>query len=181
MRNNSISQAIIILKQGGIIAYPTEAVFGLGCDPFNETAVLKLLALKNRERKKGLILIAANWEQIKFLIQESETMRLPRITNQPTTWVFPASKNAPSWICGEHLTIALRITLHPIAQKICLDFGPIVSTSANLEGKAPARTKNEVLAQFPSELDLIIDGETGGCKNPSAIKDAITGKILRRG
>ena len=180
MNKNSTTQAVIALKQGGIIAYPTEAVFGLGCDPFNEIAVHKLLALKNRGVKKGLILIVATWEQARLLIQEDTLAHLPPSTTQPTTWVFPASKQAPSWICGEHPTIALRVVQHPIAQQLCLDFGgPIVSTSANLEGQTPARTKDKVLAQFPRGIEVIIDGATGGCENPSVIKNALTGKILR--
>lgn len=177
--NNSTSQAVIILKQGGIIAYPTEAVFGLGCDPFNEKAVLKLLALKKRNVKKGLILIAATWEQVRHLT----TANAPQNeSDAPITWVFLASKHAPTWICGKHKTIALRLINHPIAKQLCLAFGgPIVSTSANIEGQIPARSKHDVLQQFPAGIDLIIDGATGGCKNPSEIRDVVTGKILRQG
>lgn len=177
--NNTIAQAVNILKQGGIIAYPTEAVFGLGCDPFNKKAVLKLLALKKREVKKGLILITATWEQVRHLTTANAP---PSESAAPITWIFPASKHAPTWICGEHKTLALRLINHPTAKQICLKFGgPIVSTSANIEGQSPARSKNEVLQQFPAGIDLIVDGVTGGCKNPSEIRDASTGKIIRSG
>jgi len=185
MKKHSIVQAVAILKQGGIIAYPTEAVFGLGCDPYNEKAVLRLLALKKRAVEKGLILIAATFAQVQPLTQKIDPERLKEILQHhamPTTWVFPASKNTPLWLCGKHKTIALRLTTHPLAQELCRTFNrAIVSTSANIEGQAPARNQLEVLQQFPKGIDLIVDGATGGCKNPSAIRDAVTGKIIRQG
>lgn len=180
--NDSIPRAITILKQGGIIAYPTEAVFGLGCDPLDEKAVLKLLALKKRDLKKGLILIAATWEQVRFFTKEIPPACLKNIEHIPITWTFPANVHAPSWICGEHKTIALRLTNHALAKQLCLKFGgAIVSTSANIEGKIPARSKLDVLQQFPQGIDLIVDGATGECKNPSEIRDAMTGEIIRQG
>lgn len=172
-----------ILKSGGIIAYPTEAVFGLGCDPFNEQAVLKLLQLKKRDISKGLILIAASWEQFEPLIQPIDDSIINKIFTSwpgPNTWVVPANSRVPSWIKGKYSSVAVRVTAHPVAKKICEMFGgPIVSTSANIEGLPPAKTAEEVQGQFPEGIDLIVPGKVGNLKKPTTIRDAITDKIIR--
>src|SRR3990167_4516311 len=128
-----------VLQQQGVIAYPTEAVYGLGCDPFSELAVKKILKLKKRDINKGLILIASNWKQIENLIQPIPDEKLSQVMQTwpgPVTWLFPASDEVPRWISGAHSTIALRITAHPIAKALCEKWnGPIVSTSANKEGE----------------------------------------------
>jgi L-threonylcarbamoyladenylate synthase len=178
----SLDEAIEILKKGGIIAYPTEAVYGLGCDPFNESAVLRLLELKKRSVAKGLIIIAANWQQLQPYIQPVDTAKMATILSWPTpiTWIFPATMDAPKWVTGSHTTIAVRVTTHPIANKLCQLFGkPIISTSANLEGKPPAKSADEIKPQFPTGIDIIIPGELGNLDKPTEIREAITGKILR--
>lgn len=176
-------QAASVLTNGGIIAYPTEAVFGLGCDPFNEAAVLKILQLKQRSINKGLILLAANWEQINNLVLPLEPKIIDPVLATwpgPYTWVFPASKKCPKWIMGEHDSVALRVTAHHIAKKLCEVFqGPIVSSSANIEGQEPARTMEEVQQQFSHDIDLIVPGEVGTQKRPTAIKNVLTNKIIR--
>ena len=178
-----VNEAVKVLKRGGIIAYPTEAVFGLGCDPFNKNSVLRLLKLKQRSIDNGLILIAAKWQHIENLVQPLEDNILQKAFATwpgPITWVFPATKIVPSWIRGAHNSVALRITHHPIAKAICETYGgPIVSTSANIEGQPPARTTNEVLQYFPHELDYIVPGKVGNLKQPTKIYDILTGKILR--
>jgi L-threonylcarbamoyladenylate synthase len=176
-------KAAKILKQGGIIAYPTEAVLGIGCDPFNEQAVLKLLQLKKRSVAKGVILIAANWEQIKNLTAPIDNELLEKVFATwpgPYTWVFPASDSCPKWISGEYPTVALRVTKHEVAKAICDKFSePIVSTSANIENNPPARSLIELHSQFPQGIDLIIPGEIGGLEKPTSIMDVLTGKMLR--
>jgi L-threonylcarbamoyladenylate synthase len=180
---NIYQQAAKILKTGGIISYPTEAVFGLGCDPFNKNAVLKLLQLKQRSIAKGLILIAANWEQIKNLtlpIDEKSLAKIFQTWPGPCTWIFPANEKCPKWITGKYTSVALRITNHPIAKTICEEFaGPIVSTSANIEGSAPARTVEEVQQQFAAGIDLIVPGAVGNLQQPTIIRDALTNETIR--
>jgi L-threonylcarbamoyladenylate synthase len=180
---NNYQIAAKILARGGIIAYPTEAVFGLGCDPFNARAVMRLLELKEREVEKGLILIAASWGQVKTLVAKIPDEILEKVLATwpgPNTWVLPASKKAPVWIKGAHSSIAIRVTAHKVARAICEEFsGPIVSTSANLTNFPPARTRKELLKQFPCGIDFVVAGRVGRLKNPTPIKDAITAKILR--
>lgn len=179
---------IQILKTGGIIAYPTEGVYGLGCDPFNKDAVKKLLHIKKRQMAKGLILIAASWQQILPLIklENIKPTILKKIRANwpgPITWIFPSTKIVPKWITGKHNSVAIRITSHPTAKKICQKFGgPIVSTSANLAGNSPIITKKALIAQFSSlnQKIIITKGRVGRLKHPTKIYDALTGKILRK-
>lgn len=168
------------LKQGGVIAYPTEAVFGLGCDPLNETAVRRLLSLKQRSLDKGLILIASDFSQVAdFLLPLNDQQK--QVT-QPseTTWIFPAKSNAPHWITGKFDSIAVRITKHPPVRQLCELFGSaLISTSANLSGQPPAKSSHEVIVQFDQLLDGVLDREVGTLLKPTEIRDSMTRKIIR--
>lgn len=172
-----------ILQKGGIIAYPTEAVYGLGCDPLNQQAVMRLLTLKKRSVNKGLILIAASVEQLMPYILPVEEAAMAQVLKTwpgPVTWLFPASEQVPEWIRGQHETVAVRVTDHPLASTLCYIFGgPIVSTSANVEGHPPALNAEQVNDIFPQDLDLVLTGEVGGLSKPTQIRDAITGQVLR--
>ena len=178
-----IIEAVKVLKMGGVIAYPTEGVFGLGCDPFNEAAVNKVLNLKHRSIEKGLILITSKWEQVENLIAPLDSELLAKILTKqasPTSWALPATSAVPFWIIGNHHSVLIRITEHLIAQALCDSYDrAIVSTSANVEGMMPAHTISEVKNYFPQGIDFIVDGSVGNLKRPTIIKDALTGKVLR--
>jgi len=171
-----------ILEAGGLIAYPTEAVFGLGCDPHNETAVERLLTVKQRSWSKGLILIAAAFDQLApFVIPLSDTQRTQVETTWPgpVTWLLPAHPDVPFWLRGEHDTLAVRVTAHPLASAICRAWGgALVSTSANLSGRPPARTALAVRKQFGQQVDYVIPGATGGARKPTEIR-SLNGRIVR--
>lgn len=183
-----ILAAVLAINKGGVVAYPTEAVYGLGCSPQNEQAVRRLLTIKERPVEKGLILIAASFEQLKIYID------LTSVPNDslnealqswpgPYTWVFPASPYVPSWIKGSFETIAVRVTNHPVAKALCLQYGgALVSTSANKSTLDSARSANEVKQNFADELDkidYIIDGSLGNEQNPTLIRDVLTKKVYR--
>lgn len=178
-----IQTIIDCLAKGELIAYPTEGVYGLGCDPFNESAVNKLLKLKQRSVDKGLILITDDWQRIAKLTQPIPEEQLSAIQKKwpgPFTWVFPASEKVPKWIRGQHDTVALRVTAHSIARQICIAYGkPIVSTSANLAGAEPLRASDEAKNLFADQNVLIVEGEVGQLMKPTEIADALTGRILR--
>ncbi|MBP8111703.1 MAG: Sua5/YciO/YrdC/YwlC family protein [Agitococcus sp.] len=178
-----LNQAVITLKQGGILAYPTEAVWGLGCDPFNQHAVLKLLALKQRPMAKGLILIAASVAQIESYLQLLRPQERQQVLDSwpsPTTWVVPVSLDFPEWIRGEHLSVAIRVSAHPPVQALCSAFGgAIISTSANITGQPSALTAEQIVSIFGDGIDYILPTALGGQKNPSQIRDARTGAVLR--
>lgn len=182
----SLESSVAQLQQQAVIAYPTEAVFGLGCDPDSETAVLKLLALKQRPVEKGLILIAADYQQLQPYLADGELVdeqreRMFASWPGPVTWVVPASQQTPRWLTGRFDSLAVRVSDHPDVQRLCRAFGkPLVSTSANLTGEAPCRSVEEVQAQFGIDFPLLV-GETGGRLNPSEIRDVITGELIRQG
>jgi len=181
-----IDEAVTALKRGDVIAYPTEAVYGLGCDPFNHDAVTKLLQLKNRPIAKGFILIASDWEQVAPYVELIPPEMLARVLATwpgPHTWIFPVKPDVPTWLTGEHRSIAVRVTDHPIANDICRHFGgPITSTSANYSSMPPARDARTVGMAFPpNSLGYIVPGKVGSLTRPTEIRDAISGEILRKG
>jgi len=177
-----LRQAAHFLRCGEIIAYPTEAVYGLGCDPLNEDAIQRILDLKHRPVAKGMILIAANFQQIEDYIAIDETIK-KRITPTwpgPHTWVLPAQPWVPEYLTGNHKTIAVRITDHPIAVKICEYFGhAIVSTSANPSGLKPPKTLLQLRKYFSPQDLLLVSGTIGGLSQPTTIRNGVTGERLR--
>lgn len=181
----TISEAVECLRSGNIIAYPTEAVYGLGCDPLDETAVRRLLALKNRRPAAGLILIADRFDRFDSFIGEltgKQRKRAMSVWPGHVTWLFPRGMDVPDWLAGEHETIALRLTAHPVCHAICAEYGgAIVSTSANPTSTEPARSAVEVENYFGSAVCGIVEGELGGEANPSEIRDLVSGRILRAG
>jgi L-threonylcarbamoyladenylate synthase len=181
----SIPQAVAALRLGGVIAYPTEAVWGLGCDPFDATAVRRLLAIKQREESKGLILIAASLAQIDALIDAralpAERMREVLASwPGPHTWLMPCVASVPAWLRGAHPTLALRVSAHPDVVALCEAFGgALVSTSANLAGEEPARTADTLAPALLDRIDGVLEGHAGTLTSPTAIRDAATGVVLR--
>ncbi len=171
------------VRCGGLIAYPTEAVFGLGCDPRNEAAIIKLLQMKRRSADKGLILVAGNFDLVRPYIDLDATPRLREIKASwpgPTTWLLPAHRSVSQYLRGKHSTIAVRITNHPTAAAISTKAATaIISTSANKTGFEPARTSLKVRQYFRHSNLLTIHGATGGLSQTSAIYDAISGRKLR--
>lgn len=183
LKENEIDIAVTQLKLGKVIAYPTEAVFGLGCDPNNIDAVSRLLQIKHRALDKGFILIASSWEQIQPLVLYLQPDLLTRVFATwpgPMTWLFPASKYAPFWITGNRNSIAVRVTAHPIAKALCEQFGgPIISTSCNKSGDPPARDIRTIQFTLSDTVDYVIDGKLGGRMRPTEIRDALTGEVIR--
>ena len=179
----AITHAVATLRRGGVIAYPTEAVWGLGCDPLNESAVRRIFTLKQRPNGVGLILIGADFSQVQAFLGDCTSAAIERAKATwpgPNTWIFPRNSLVPAWIVGEHAGIAIRVTAHPIAAALCRAFGSaIVSTSANPHGQAPARSAETVRQLFDDQLDDIVEGELGGLERPSAIRDAVSGEVLR--
>ncbi len=172
------------MAQGKVIAYPTEAVFGLGCDPLNVTAVETILALKRRRVAKGLIVIAAQPCQISGLVwfpSQEVQRRVLASWPGPITWVLPACRGVPAVLRGAHQSLAVRVTAHPIASAICRRAGALVSTSANPAGCEPARSPARVRSYFRDAVDYVCPGRLGPQRVPSEIRDGISGACLRPG
>lgn len=173
------------MRGGGVIGYPTEAVFGLGCLPDDARAVARVLAIKNRSWRKGLLLIAADIEQIVAwaVLPGGDVGRaIAETWPGPVTWVLPARERAPPWITGGRETIAMRVTDHPVARALCKRAAtPIVSTSANVSRQPPIRRPLVLRRRLGRDLDYIVPGATGGRLQPSTIRDGRTGRLIRAG
>ncbi len=172
-----------MLRRGGVVLYPTEAVWGLGCDPFNEHAVDHILTIKRRQRGMGLILVAASMPQFEpFLagIDSDQHRQLAQSWPGPNTWLVPNNGFAPEWITGGKPTLALRVTAHPLVVALCSAFrGPIVSTSANPHGLPPAKTALKARCYFQGEVDDVLPGQVGDSQRPSVIRNLSTGELVR--
>lgn len=183
MGNFRVVRAVNYLRDGGLLAYPTEAVWGLGCDPFSEAAVMRLLALKKRRRDMGLIMIAASMAQLElFLVgmPASDRQRLAASWPGPQTWLVPNNGCAPVWVTGGRETLALRVTNHPVAAALCRAYGgPLISTSANPHGFRPATSLLKLNLYFHGQLDYVLPGSLGGLKSPTPIKNLKTGEVIR--
>ncbi|MCW8932925.1 MAG: L-threonylcarbamoyladenylate synthase [Gammaproteobacteria bacterium] len=181
--DKQIKHVVHILKQGGLIAYPTEAVFGLGCLPDKTKTIERLLKLKQRPKEKGLILIASELSQLEPYLCQIEPDILEKIQSSwpgPTTWILPTPSKTSTLIRGDFDSIAVRISAHPIVRELCSRCqSPIISTSANITGENMSYSAHEVQQHFDDKLDYILDGPLGDSKKPSIIKDAITGKVIR--
>ena len=171
------------IKAGGVVAYPTEAVYGLGCDPWNGAATRRILTLKQRPESKGLIVIAADFSQLTPFVVPLEAERMAVILATwpgPNTWLLPARPEVPPWLRGEHETLAVRVTAHPLAAALCRAAGrALVSTSANRATRLPARTALEVRLRLGEAGDYLLAGPCGGRAQCSTIRDARTGRLLR--
>lgn len=176
-----IRRAAEKLSMGGIIAYPTEGVWGLGCDPANQEAVYRLLKLKSRPVEKGLILVADSVERLGPYFAELPNDHQLRIEcGRPVTWVVAHGGRCPDWLSGGRDTLAIRLSNHPVICALCRESGkPLVSTSANPAGAEPAVNSEEVANYFGDLIDVMVEGELGGENGASEIRDFQTGKILR--
>lgn len=177
------TQVAAILHEGGVVAYPTEAVWGLGCDPFNQHAVERILELKSRPVEKGLILVAGAAQQLapwREILEYPIFSRLIEVTERPTSWVVPDTLITPDWVRGQHSGVAIRLSQHDAVQALCGAYdGVLVSTSANPAGQEPARSKEHVIAYFGDQLDAIYDAPLGQAQQPSQVLDLLTGKQFR--
>lgn len=182
---STLAETVAALRAGGVVAYPTEAVWGLGCDPRDEAATLRLLALKVREVEKGLILIAADEAQLAPFVDMDALDATQRDAVRaswpgPHTWIVPASATAPRWITGAHDGIAVRVSAHPPVIDLCSAFGgALVSTSANRAGEPAAHAIGELDPAIVAGVDAVLEGETGALQRPTEIRDARTGAVLR--
>jgi len=180
--NWHIRQAALAVRRGGIIAYPTEAVYGLGCNPWGADAVYRILSLKRRDPDKGLIVVAAEIGQLDGLVDFSGDFDVAAVTASwpgPVTWILPALAQVPYWLIGSHRGIAVRVSNHPAIRALCLKTGPLVSTSANPAGAAPARSCARVRCYFGNRLDYILPGRVGQLCVPTEIRNAVTGARIR--
>lgn len=178
-----VQLAAEVIAGGGVIAYPTEAVWGLGCDPYDEEAVRYLLHIKQRPVEKGMILVSGQIEHFAPWVEALSDPQRDRVLGSwpgPVTWLLPDVVGIPHWVKGDHHKVALRVTAHPLVAALTERLGgPIISTSANPAGRKPARSALRVRQYFPVELDGLMPGTLGGQRSPTPIYDIETGQTVR--
>lgn len=177
-----LQQAARKIRLGGVLACPTEAVWGLSCDPWNQQAVQRILELKQRPVHKGLILVAADISQFAWLLQDlspAQRQLLQTSWPGPNTWLVPHHDRIPPWISGRHPGVALRVSDHPLLQALCRLTGPLVSTSANPAGRPAATSRLRVEQYFHRRLDALLNAPLGQRTQPSTIRDLLSGRVLR--
>jgi len=179
----SIRKSIQLLKNKHVVFYPTESVFGLGCDPESKNAVNKILVIKNRNINKGFILVSHNYSQVEHYVEYSRLtickQELFSYWKNMNTVLLPSKDSVPYWITGDSKLIAIRISNHSVIKNICIGFGkPIISTSANISGKAPCKTLLDLQEQFGNDIN-VVKGSLGSNKSPSNIINAITQEYVR--
>ncbi|HUH38404.1 MAG TPA: L-threonylcarbamoyladenylate synthase [Spongiibacteraceae bacterium] len=172
------------LAAGGVVAYPTEGVWGLGCDPFNSAAVQRLQRIKGRSPDKAFILVAAATDQLASLLaplSQAQREQLDATWPGPLTWIIPDPTGVvPWWVKGSNETIAVRVSAHPWVAALCRAYGgPLVSTSANRSGQPPVRSRWQLQREFRGDIDHVFAGPLGGARGPSEIRDLATGRVLR--
>ena len=202
--NPNVIQAAKFIRAGDVIAYPTESVYGLGCDPQNLIAVNKILQIKQRSSSKGLIIVAANIEQAFPYIKPLSDENIAKIlspTDKVITWLIPAQDNLYKLLTGtqeksltstqeKSLTstqeklgkkIAIRISQHPIIKALCEELQhPIISTSANISGKPMCWSAQQVKQQLKTGINYILEGGSGGQSKPSEIRDLLSDQKIRK-
>ena len=181
-----IQKAIEVLRSGGVILYPTDTVWGIGCDATDPEAVAKVYAIKNREDSKSLVLLASDIDMVCRYVKEIPEMavQLVEVNDRPMTIIYPgavvgnAEEKSPHCLAynavAEDGTVGIRIPMMDFCQQLVSRFGrPIVSTSANISGEATPKKFAEISEQIKSAVDYIVDpslekGATG--KSSSIIK-----------
>jgi len=181
----AISEAVTTLKAGGVIAYPTEGLVGLGCDPSNQQALQRLLNIKQRPQHKGMILIAADFDQLTPYVDlrpVSALIRFQMLKGWPghVTWLLPAAEGISSFLTGDFDTVAVRVTPHPLVADLCRAFaGPITSTSANLSGGPEISDVSMLGEAIRNQVDYVLEADTLGIGTASVIRHYKTGERLR--
>lgn len=172
-----------VVAAGGVIACPTEAVWGLSCDPFNETAVQRLLDLKQRPAHKGLIMVAGDESQLAFLLKDLPPVLQRKLSVSwpgPNTWLVPHHGRVPALVHGQFESVAVRVSGHPLVRELCRAYGgPLVSTSANVAGRPAPRTLLAVRNYFGVALDGVLPGRVGAAGRPSTIRDVFSDEVFR--
>jgi L-threonylcarbamoyladenylate synthase len=183
MSRSRLARAARIVRAGGVIAYPTEAVFGLGCLPRDRRAVMRVLKIKRRSWRKGLILIGADLVSLeRYVVLPPEPRRTEVLATWPgpNTWVLDARAGAPRWITGGRASVAVRMTSHPVATALCRAVGEaLVSTSANVSRRPPHRRLLALRRDLGRSVDYVLAGPLGDQATPTPIRDGRTGRLLR--
>jgi len=177
-----IRHAAACVREGGVIACPAEAVWGLSCDPWNQEAVEQLCAMKQRPISKGVIVASSDVADFAPLLDGLTPKQRATLLDSwpgPVTWLVPHQDFFPSWVTGESTEVAIRVTSAPALSKLCRELGgPVVTTSANWAGAQPAKHAFQVVRYFGAGV-VMVPGSVNLQGRPSTIKRATTGEVMR--
>ena len=178
MKNHRL---VRFIRRGGIIAYPTESCFGLGCDPKNKKEINKIIKLKKRSLNKNFILIGSSLKHFDSFTNSFNDVTKKKLFSKwpgPHTWVIKANHRCPNWL-KSNSKLALRIPSFSSCQALInsIDMA-ITSSSLNLSGKIPLRNYRDAYKFLPDKVKLI-KGRIGNNRNPSVIQDFKTKYIIR--
>lgn len=184
---DQINKTVEVLRKGGVILYPTDTVWGLGCDACNEEAVAKIYAIKRRSDSKSLVLLASDMDMIARYIKEVPEMaiQLVEVNDAPMTIIYPDAFTgtgalAPNTV-AEDGSVGIRIPMNDFCTAVCHKFGrPIVSTSANISGEPTPKKYSEISPEIVGAVDYTVDpsleaGSTG--RASQIIKVGVDGSI----
>lgn len=177
----AINRAVRVIREGGVVAFPTETYYGLGVDPFNEEAVRRLFALKQRPSAKPLLTLVASRDQLTLLTTEVPALYEPLMAlwPGPLTLVFKARSSLSDLLTGNTGTIGARISSHPLARELVRAVGhPITATSANISGRPAAIRAAEVSKAFGDKVDFILDGGRTPGRKGSTLVGCQQGKLV---
>lgn len=182
LMHHQVEKVADVIRKGGVVAYPTEAVYGVGCDPSNPAALERLFDLKQRPKNKGLILMASSLEQVLpyITVSAEQQARLARTWPAAITFLVPPSDKVLTAVTGQHALVAVRVPDHPMARALAAAVGhPIISTSANLSGRPAPRNHFQVMAQLGNGLDALLVGDCDRGNKPSTIINLLTDQVIR--
>ena len=177
-----VKDVICHLKSGEVIGYPTEAVYGIGCDPWNQSSVEKIAKIKGRKKRQTFLMVASSIDQLTDLIDISRlSSQVKSSWPGHTTWLIKAKENVPYWLQDEQTNkVGVRVSNHPLVRELCNEYGkPIISTSANISGKEEIKNQQEFIRTFSSDINYLVDGDLGDYDKASMIIDMETNRKIR--
>lgn len=160
VNRDDINQALETLKNGGLILYPTDTIWGIGCDATNPEAIEKVFALKGRDKSKSMLILLHNDNQLASYVKEIPEVayELIEVTERPLTIIYSGAKNLASNALAEDGSIGIRIADHPFCQQLLQRFRkPIISTSANISGEPSALTFDAISETIKGGVDYIVE------------------------
>ena len=186
LSDGALEQILSFLREGGVIAFPTDTSYGLGADPFNDAAVRQIFAIKGRPETKPILLLVNSMEMAGRVaaLSDRATALAERFWPGPLTMILPARESVPSVVTAGTGTIGIRWADAPFAQRLIGAFNrPITATSANRAGMPSTVTVAEVRKQLGDSIDMIIDGGTLPSRGGSTLLDltAVPARLLREG
>ncbi|HRG02941.1 MAG: L-threonylcarbamoyladenylate synthase [Paludibacteraceae bacterium] len=180
---DEVKKAVEVLRQGGVILYPTDTIWGLGCDATNETAVKKVYDIKRRAETKSMLVLIDSPAKLQAYVSEIPDMawELIELTTKPLTIIYPGARNLASNLINDDNTIGIRVTEEAFSKKLCEMFRkPVVSTSANISGEKSPALFADISKEIISQVDYVVNyrrDEDQPAKASSIIKLGVKNEI----